>query len=123
MPAPEGEGILLVVLCAGPRCTALQRLRGEGPADPGAPLREAVRHQPRGVLMRADCLGRCERGSVVAVGPAAEAVGGRLAWLAAPTMIGRIDDPERMRLLAGWVGDRSAGSMRLPGALRSDEIR
>jgi hypothetical protein len=128
MRTPDDGVVLLIALCAGPRCAALQRLRAAGPeageeADPSAPLRAAVRRQPRAVLMRADCLGRCERGSLVAVGRAAEASGGRLSWLDAPTLVGRVDDPARMRLLAGWAGGRSPRPERLPRALRSDELR
>lgn len=113
----SAERVLLVMVCNGPRCAALQRLREDTHTDA---LRSAVRERPHSVLMSTGCLGRCAHGSVAAVG-AAEATGSRLAWIRHPTLVGRVDDPARMALLAAWV---SAGGRRshLPPPLRHDDI-
>ncbi|MGY1750338.1 hypothetical protein [Modestobacter sp. SYSU DS0511] len=100
----------VVAVCTGHRCAALRRLAG---TDDGVPqLAAAVRATSGAVLVTAECVGACDRASVVGVArrpPDARAAGPAI-WLA------ETQTPERTAALVNWVRDDGSGV--LPECLR-----
>ncbi|MGY1839534.1 MULTISPECIES: hypothetical protein [unclassified Modestobacter] len=100
----------LVAVCTDHRCAALRRLAGTG--DGMQQLAAAVRSTSGAVLVTADCVGACDRASVVGVArraPDARAAGPAL-WLS------ETQSPERTAALVDWV--RDDGAAVLPECLR-----
>jgi hypothetical protein len=99
------ELVLLVAVCAGPRCRALRALNDPSAAasgPDGRPLCEAVRQRPGAVLVSAGCLGPCERACVAAVGWGTSRAG-QLHRAGRPTGVRLVEMPARAAALAAWI--------------------
>ncbi|MBC2644357.1 MULTISPECIES: hypothetical protein [unclassified Rhodococcus (in: high G+C Gram-positive bacteria)] len=118
---PADEGGPTVGLCAGMRCAALWRRRGdestsdvfraEGPER----IRNLIRTTKGGVLVRLPCMGSCSQGPVVGVAyrPAHSATPEGATWIACA------DAPRTYSALVEWVAaDWSRGPVTAPPSLR-----
>jgi len=111
--------LLLIAVCAGPRCRGLRNLHDpsattSGPC--GQILCEAVRRRPGSVLISTGCLGPCQRACVAAVG---WAVGdsGQLRWSGRPVGLGMVEMPLRAAALAAWISGSAPDLTTLPEPL------
>jgi hypothetical protein len=115
------EAVLLVAVCAGHRCQALRALHepsAAGSGSCGQLLKEAVRRNPRAVLISTRCLGPCARGCVAAVGSGTATEGG-IHWTGRPVGLGMIEMPERAAALAAWITSSAPDLATLPEVLWS----
>jgi len=116
MTAGRAEPVLLVAVCAGPRCRALRALHDPSAATfgpCGRLLCDAVRHRPGAVLISTGCLGPCERACVAAVGWGMSR-GGQIRWSARPTGLSMIEMPARAAALAAWISGSAPDMRTLP---------
>lgn len=116
--------LLVVAVCAGPRCQALRGLHdptaaAAGPA--GAQLRAAVRERPGAVLVSTGCLGPCARGCVAVVGPGSADAQGRVSWHGRPVGLELVERPDRVAEFAAWVSGPAPDVTRLPERLASGQ--
>jgi hypothetical protein len=119
MTGAPAEPVLLVAVCAGPRCRALRALHDPSAAASGPCgqlLCEAVRQRPGAVLVSTGCLGPCARACVAAVGWGMSH-GGQLRWSGRPAGLGLVELPARAAALAAWISGSAPDLETLPGEL------